>query len=526
MLSEVSLKENYWNNFTFQDSDLDFVYNQLLESETPQTTAEILKALISERISQEKEKFKNQKAPKEKVYLPKDEYEVGQKLVFPALDNQKGEVTEIREGNNPQFSPFKVIKIKLESGETKEFASNFEPHELNDAPIVPLDDSSLDPNYVLETFGKILNSRLFTALETNPDIIRIAGRWFPEALLVDVNAGYLNLAEAVLDMENGGPLTTSEILSQIGLPTDVNAKLTEFSLNYALQEDPRFDEVGPAGITLWFLNKLEPAKVKEMPIHLEYNKFEYSFEQVESLVGMLSSEIADELEPEVQHNNSDEFSFSLIYPHWRSGTLPLTESLCKFFPTAYESPRIRFDFIDDDSGKKFAGWVSRQKGYVYGLDEWYNSNEVLPGSLITIKKSSVPGEVIIHTDKRHPTREWVRTAQVGSDGKLAISMLKQLVSTAYDDRMLIVVPDPDALDKIRTSSNLTKNSLDKIVVNLLRDLSKLSPQGHVHAEELYAAVNLVHRCPPGCILSILLNDSRINHLGDLYFRLEEAIGEE
>jgi len=38
---------------------------------------------------------------------------------------------------------------------------------------------------------------------------------------------------------------------------------------------------------------------------------------------------------------------------------------------------------------------------------------------------------------------------------------------------------------------------------MVRELSKLNPQGHVHAIELYAAINVIRRCPPGPILAIL-----------------------
>ena len=43
-------------------------------------------------------------------------------------------------------------------------------------------------------------SKLEAGLEFNPDFVKIAGRWFPRALLIDVNTGHLNLAEAILDM--------------------------------------------------------------------------------------------------------------------------------------------------------------------------------------------------------------------------------------------------------------------------------------------------------------------------------------
>ena len=47
------------------------------------------------------------------------------------------------------------------------------------------------------------------------------------------------------------------------LPANVNPKLVEFSLDLALQEDPRFDEVGPAGEVLWYLHRLEPEEVRQ-----------------------------------------------------------------------------------------------------------------------------------------------------------------------------------------------------------------------------------------------------------------------
>lgn len=40
-------------------------------------------------------------------------------------------------------------------------------------------------------------------------------------------------------------------------------KLLEFSLNYALQEDPRFDEVGTTGEIAWVPRRLEPEAVLE-----------------------------------------------------------------------------------------------------------------------------------------------------------------------------------------------------------------------------------------------------------------------
>ena len=467
-----------------------------LESENPSTADELLKAVVDARISQEIENLKNRKDSKEVFYLPKNEYAVGDTLVFPAIEYQKGQVIGIRNGFNPEMDPFKVMQIKFNSGEEKEFAINLEGHALNQVLAVNLDDPMLKLDHVITTYGKTLKKYLKEALESKSDLVQIAGRWFPKALLVDVNIGYLNLAEALLDMENGGPLTTTEILEQIDLPTDTNRKLTEFSLNFALQEDDRFDEVGPAGKILWYLHRLEPEKVKNLPIFLQYQALDYDCSAVQEMLDMLENEILDELEPELGKSDlSEEIIISLIYPHFRAGTLPLSERLHHLFPTAYESPRVRFDFVDGLDGTKFPGWVVRKNRYVCGLEEWYTANNLMPGSILYITKGHQPGEVIIKTEKQRPTREWVRTATVNSDGIINFSMLKQLVAAGFDDRMLIAVPDPDALDALWQNTKGSQHSLEKIVVHMLRELAKLSPQGHVHAEELYAAVNLQRRCP-------------------------------
>ena len=67
-----------------------------------------------------------------------------------------------------------------------------------------------------------------------------------------------------------------------------------------------------------------------------------------------------------------------------------------------------------------------------------------------------------------------------------------------------------------------KRPLVSQLEDMMRELSKVNPQGHVHAQELYAAMNLVRRVPPAPLLAALASDSRFVHVGDLHFRLEEA----
>jgi len=521
-ITPLALRSNYWESFIVQDQDLEFLYNSLLEHETPQTTAELVEVLVAERIRQEKQNLIKGQPAQGDVYLPKKHYQPGQTILFPALKWKQGLVKEVRPGLNPEYPPFEVLEVEFGAGDLHEFASGIESHALNQPIPIQLDDPQLDVKTVAKNYGSGLSRQLNAMLESNPDLVRIALRWFPRALLVDVNIGHLNLAEAVLDMMGGGPMTTHTLLEQIELPTDVNPKLTEFSLNLALQEDGRFDEVGPAGEILWFLHRLEPDAVQSIPTYLKFNPISYDQNPIQLLLPAIDKTSMDELEPyEPDLPADDEVVFSLIFPHWRTGSLPLTRQVARFFPTAYESPRVQFTFVDADSGQRFSGWVVRASRYVFGLREWYTSQNLMPGSLVRIKRGKKPGEVIIKADKRRTVREWVRTALIGADGGIVFAMLKQIVSCAFDERMVIAINDIAALEKLWEPGARPRQNMEQVVLGMMRELSKLNTQGHVHFQELYSSVNLVRRCPPGLILSILTTRPWANHLGNLYFKLEE-----
>ncbi len=520
-ITPLSLRVDYWDKFIVKEQDLQYLYNYLLEIETPQTTQELIAALVAERIRQEKVNLSKRQVSNGIIYLPKEHYQVGQSLAFPALNWSQGQVKAIRVGYHPEFPPFEVIQVEFDKDGVKEFAAGLDKHPLNQPVMIKLDDPQLDPTLVARKHGARLLRELDEMLQANEDLVRIAGRWFPRALLVDVNIGHLNLAEAVLDMAGGGPLTTRSLLEQIELPTDVNSKLTEFSLNLALQEDGRFDEVGPAGEIIWFLRRLEPEAVQAPPTYLKFFPSNYDSAQVNDLLVKLDRIVIDELEPyEPEVDDEEQLTISLIFPHWRAGTLPLNKRVSKFFPTAYESPRVQFAFVDGDTGQKFSGWVVRSGGYIFGLQAWYTSQNLIPGGYINIKRGKKPGEVIIKADKHRPTREWIRTALIGADGGIVFAMLKQVISCSYDERMAIAIGDPTPLDKLWEPGN-RKQNLEQTILAMMRELSKLNPQSHVHFQELYTSVNLVRRCPPGLILSILINRPWAHHLGDLYFKLKE-----
>jgi hypothetical protein len=104
------------------------------------------------------------------------------------------------------------------------------------------------------------------------------------------------------------------------------------------------------------------------------------------------------------------------------------------------------------------------------------------------------------------------------EGKISFSMTKQLISTEFDDRMAIAIANRDQIEKLW--DRYLNVPSEKLVSNFVRELAKLNPQGHVHAQELYAAFNIVKRVSPSYVLFLLENSSEIEHLGDLYFRIK------
>lgn len=528
VLTTLSLKNDYWEMLDLDDGDIEHIYAHLLEIETPLTPKDLALVLIGHRIAEEKRAAEMKQSEGGKPYLPKEAYSEGDKIAFPLLDWKSGLVTGVRDPKSYDDRVYKVIEVEFSDGEKREFASSLEEHALNNPIDLGEGDPMLNPDKVMEMHGDLIAQKLVAALDHNDDFVYIAGRWFPRALLVEVNVGNLNLAEAILDMSGGGPLNTSEILSEVGLPEGVNQNLAGFSLDLAMQEDPRFDEVGAVGEVSWFLKRLEPEEVQKPPVFLRYHPIDYDRDvltpQMRKLEARLDDELSDRVEPPAPVGNS--LSVSLIFPHWRSGTLPLSSRLEQFFPTAYESPRVRFLLVDGESGEKFPGWVVRNEKYVYGLRDWYLEQGAMPGSVIKLEKGKNLGEVIVRTEPHISAKEWVRTALVGADGGVVYAMLKQPVSTTFEDWMMIAMPaDTTALDQAWIKRASSPMPFEQVVVDTLKELAKLNPQAHVHAAELYSAVNVIYRCPPGPILSVLVSRPWFDHVGDLHFRYKESAGQ-
>jgi hypothetical protein len=522
LIERKTQSPQYWaSEFSIEPEDLQYLSNLLIDDELPRGAEELGRALVLHRVEAE-EALVEQVVSQGRLYQPKGGYEVGDTLVFPALGYRMGEVIKVRAAHNPEHGEFRVIKVDLEGDKRREFACDLQTeHVLSEGvAAVPSDVTLRSPEELVGLYGEQVGRVLEEHLEEQPDFVRLAGSWFRRDLLVEVNAGHLNLAEAVLDVAAGGPLPTADLLGDLELPEDITPQLRVFSLNYALQEDERFDEVGPAGEVLWFLRRLEPEPVRSTPSHLRCEPQSYDPAVLTSEMVALEEELDDEWSIWDGTREPIEEAVTILgYAHWRSGTLPLARRLAGIFPTG-RTHRIRFTFVDKETGAGFPGWVVREGRYVYGLRDWYAEKGVPVGSYLQLKRGDEPGTVVVGPRGGRPRREWVRVA-LPVDRRLTFEMRRQLVPCDYDELRVLAVEDLDAMDDVWLRASESEISVSELVAEVFPELAKLSPQGTVHAATLYTAANAVRRLPPGPILAVLAECDDYSPVGHNYWVLSK-----
>lgn len=514
MIRRYTQEPAYWKDLQITPEDLGHLSNVLVDREIPLPLESLTQELITFRFQREESRIANELS-KGTIYLPKNSYKKGETIVFPAMGYEMGKVSSVRDGHNPEHGEFKVIQVDFPEGKSREFAIELEEHPLNE-DLQPGDEQQVSGDDIYSQFGSQVEEVLNRELESDPMFIRLAGEWFVRDLLVDINEGHLNIAEAVLDMADGGPLPTSQLIDDLDLSKEVKPQLGVFSLNYALQEDERFDEVGPAGEVLWYLRRLQPPEVLNPPYHLHPQDVEYDHRLLDETMLNLERTLDDEWSdlvapPEIE----SPVSIVLTFPHRRSGTLPLSSNLTRVFPTG-RTHRIRFMFRDMDSGDEMEGWVVRERRFVYGLREWYEKHDIPVGAYLDLSRADEPGVVLIRRRAKRTRREWVRVTTV-EDGRLTFEMSRHPLSCEVDDQMIIAVEDFDSLDGVSERVREGNLSLQDIVSEILPELAKLSPQGNAHAATVYSAVNIAMRTPPGPILAALVNDGKYTPIGDNYW---------
>ena len=316
-------------------------------------------------------------------------------------------------------------------------------------------------------------------------------------------------------------MSTIEILERIDFSDNSDQELLVFSLNYALNNDNRFEDVGLSGKVLWFLTRMKPPELAEVDNYLLCQKIDVSNEKLsnsmQSLVNVLSDEFSLTSKP------LDEFdktaSIILIYPHLRAGTLPLNQSTSMIFPSALVSPRVKMTLIDKHTGASYPGWVIQKDRFVWGLEQLYQKYGVVAGTRISIEVGNNLDEVTININRRKPVKEWVKTLII-DDMKIQFEMKNREIGVDCLDESLICVDDISLLDKFCRRILQGEFALEDLVDKCFRALKVLMPQGNVHAVTLYCAINTIVRVVPETVFTILENNSNYIHVGDAYWRYE------
>jgi DNA-directed RNA polymerase delta subunit len=523
LLARQNLNEasDWKHKLVISDDDVAFLYDWLHAQGKPRTAKDLALALIEQRLAVQAKAIQAELS-KGEAYQPKKSYTVGQTLVFPALEFAAGTVLDIRDGVNPMYPAFKVIKVQI-AGRSKprEFPAELDyPHRLNTDVLGILEGSSAKDIY--QEHKAVLEPALTAKFSEGSDLgfVQLDGHWFLRELMAEVHVGHLNLAEALVELNNR-PVSSPEILKELDLPVEIGADVRRFSLEAALLSDERFINLGTPKEPLWYLRRLIPADVLSKPVRLTYTPIVFDRSAVQPVLHQIEDEIDDEASelatraPD-KRKPGDKVTVVLSPPHRRTGTLPLTPRTAGFFPESGAS-MIPVRLVDGQKGGIINGWVVPGGRYVFGLGGWYAKNELPAGTLITVQRTANASEVIVDFAPRRLRREWVRVARV-DDGQLTFQMTKYPIACEYDEAMLMAEDGADDLDALWLAEEQQRRPVLDVLLDIFPELAKLSPR--VHAKTVYAGFNMIRRCPPGPIFYELSVNPCFEDAGNGYWTFD------
>ncbi len=512
---------DYWGQtFALTEADIEQIYNHFLEVERPQTAVDLAQVIIRFRVANEHSRVKKLLSGRA-IYQPQNKYAVGDELVFPALQFANGAVTAVRDGRNPQLGAFRVIAVSID-GREREFAAELKTNHVLNATdgdvLARLVDVNVDQ--VIAQHGATIAAKLGDELGKRAEFVRLGQQWFVKGLMAEVNIGHLHLAEAVLEMFEGGPLPTEQIVPHLDMDSGVRSEVLIFSLNYALLNDGRFDEVAPRGKVAWFLRRLEPEGVQQIPDRLRYSPIPYDRALLSPQLILLERELDDEWS-EVESPQAQQLVvFTLLFPHRLMGVIPLSSRIRPLFPPS-NSPRQRVLLVDDETNEEIQAWVVRDGRYVFGLNEWYTKNEIPIGGFVHLQPGPEPGVLSLGYDRRRAQREWVRLA-TAVDHRIQFELKRRSVSCGYDDLMIVGTDTIAAIDALWRRAESQQRTVASLLAEIFPQLAQLTPQNSVHAKTLYSALNMIRRVPPGPLFAELVRHPAFQPVGDHYWQFDKS----
>ncbi|MDQ4079036.1 MAG: hypothetical protein M3220_22685 [Chloroflexota bacterium] len=244
--------EEFWRDeFTVTEDEETKLQEYFLQQNQPLRTEAVARHLMKKEHSALAESLQVSNGS----YNPTATYKVGDRVVFPVLNDEVGEVVGIREGQNERYGPFRVIKVQFDAlNETHEFAAELsnDTAELIDV----VEEPPMRLEELFARFGDYASEEVEAALEASNNFVQLGDRWLPRLMLVDFHEGHRNIADAMIDI-TGEPLPTQELLKEIPLEEKSPEAIKAFSLDYALSQDERFKNMGTEEEPRWYLQRLE-----------------------------------------------------------------------------------------------------------------------------------------------------------------------------------------------------------------------------------------------------------------------------
>jgi len=509
--------EAFWRDeYQISDSDLDLIAGVILEAGKPQRLDTLVATVIMRRYQREKEAMTRQ-AKSGQLYQPKGTYQIGQEVIFSALGYAVGRVTDVRQGHNPKYGEFQVIRVLFENELEREYAAAFDhPHPLN-RPLEELlgsADPAVSESEMVRLFEHYVARRLEPALESNSEFVYFDGVWFLRELLPEIHVGHLNLAEAMI-YEAGHPLVAREMLGELDLPAASSSEAQLFALNHALGKDERFDNVSLSDEPVWYLRALEPAAVAKRPDVLKPAFRAAGGEYLGITLLDFVEEVGDELDDveSLTLRQPEGIQFEVNFPHLYAGTMPATQRFLRLLPPT-SSHHLSLTMVDDKTGQRYEVWAVPDERYICGLSNWYTAVGMCVGGQVSVSPAGAPLTFSISAQPiRSKKTEWVRSASVSDEG-LALQMQRSAIGVKCDRNTFVDVPDREAIARLMAQTERAQLSLTSLIRTAFEELAKLSSRGIVHAKSIYSAVNLMRRSGTVPIFAELTRHACYDPVGD------------
>lgn len=519
-----SASETYWNNFQVNPKDIERAYAYMVEKGETVPIAELARTVIGARVQEEQER-RSRLSSEAHLYQPKASYEIGQRLIFSALNDVEGTVTNLRNSENPRLAPFQIIQVALKDGTTREFAAAYtEPHPLNEVKPAATGAADESPDEIYARFGSNIERALTVQLRTDKEFVEQDGKWLLRDALSEIDEFGLNIIEAAIEQNNSAMTTfglARVLKNDAGMNLDLDGPkrdTTLFSLDYALRRDERFVDVGPQNETRWFLNRLVPADVLVTPRVLHFARGVRVENELPPELETILSEIQDDNDADTWSDNPPTtVNLVLTYPHRRAGSLPLTQGVRALFPHANKPMLVS---LVDEYNVRIPAWVVPEDNYVYGLKNWYDKHKMNSGALLELAPREEPFTATLRFQPRREGKSlWVHTAKV-ENMHLTFGNTPRPVAFKYDEEMLIIAEDQAGLDKL-TASNYGDRPLDLLLLDIFPELVKLGGGSSIHAKTLYSAVNFAKRAGARAVFSALVNNPAFSMTSGGYFVLQQ-----